>query len=78
MEAIIPTEIGVPMLRTEIPEKANTEAIAKDLDMADELHEVATVRMASHQQRITNLYNRRVRQRTLRAGDLVLRKVFEK
>ena len=65
MEAIIPTEIGVPTLRMEIPEKANTEAIAKDLDMTDELHEAAVVRIASYQQRITNLYNRHVKQRVL-------------
>ena len=30
IEAIIPTYIRMPTLRTEIPEKANTEAIAKD------------------------------------------------
>ena len=77
MEAIIPTEIGMPTLRTKIPEKANTEAFAKDLDMADELREVAVVRMASYQQRIKNLYNRRVRQRAFRSRDLVLRRVFE-
>ena len=62
MEAIIPTEIGVPTLRTEIPEKANTEAISKDLDMTDELREAATVRKTSYQQRIKNLYNRHVKQ----------------
>ena len=77
MEAIIPTEMGVPTLRTEIFEKANIEAIAKDLDMAVELCEVVAVRMPSYQQRITNLYNRRIRQRAFRAGDLVLRRVFE-
>ena len=45
----------------EIPEKANTEAITKDLDMTDEFREAADVRITSYQQRITNLYNRRVR-----------------
>ena len=48
MEAIIPTEIGMPTLRIKIPEKANTEAIAKDLDMEDELREAAVIRMASY------------------------------
>ena len=61
MEAIILTKIGVPTLRREIPEKANTEAIAKDLDMTDELREAAVVHMASYYQRITNIYNKRVR-----------------
>ena len=77
MEVIIPTEIGMPTLRIEITEKANTEALAKDLDMIDELHEATVMRMSSYQQRTTNLYNRRVRQRTFQAGDLVLRRVFE-
>ena len=77
MEAIIPTEIGIPTFRTEIPEKANAEAVTKDLDMIDELHEAATVRIASYQQRLTNLYNRHVKPCTFRAGDLVLRRVFE-
>ena len=46
MEAIIPTKIWMPMLQTEILEKANTKAITKDLDMVDELREVAAVCMA--------------------------------
>ena len=77
MEAIIPTEIGVPTLRTEIHEKVNTEAIAKDLDMTDELREVATVRITSYKQRMANLCNKHVKQCAFRARDLVLRRVFE-
>ena len=77
MEAIIPTKIGVLTLRTEVPEKANTEAIAKNLDMTGELREAAAVRITSYQQRMTNLYNRHVKQCAFRAGDLVLRRVFE-
>ena len=49
MEAIIPMKIGVPTLQTETPEKTNTEAIAKDLDMIDKLCEVASIRIASYQ-----------------------------
>ena len=45
--------------------------------MTDELREAAVVHMTSYQQRTKNLYNRRVRQRTFQAGDLVLRRVFE-
>ena len=63
MEAIIPTEIGVPTLRTEIPEKSNTEAITKDLDMTNELYESTVVCIASYQQRLTNLYNKHVKSR---------------
>ena len=78
MEVIIPTKIGVPTLQMEIPEKANTEAIAKDLDMSGEFCEVVVVRITSYQQRKTNLYNRCVRQLAFRAGDLVLGRVLEK
>ena len=49
MEAIIPIEIGMPTLRMEISEEANTEALAKDLDMIDELRKATVVRMASYQ-----------------------------
>ena len=37
IEAIIPIEIGMPKIRTEVPGMANAKSISKDLDMADEL-----------------------------------------
>ena len=77
MEAIIPTKIGMPTLRTGIPEEANAEAVTKDLDMVDELHEVAVMCIASYQQRLANMYNRRVKPQTFQDGDLVLRRAFE-
>ena len=48
MEAIIPTEISIPTLRIEIPEKANVEVVTKDLDMTDELCEAAAVGITSY------------------------------
>ena len=48
MEAIIPTEIGMPTIRTKVPKEASTEAIIKDLDTANELREAAAVRIASY------------------------------
>ena len=48
MEAVIPTKIGVPMLRIEILEKANIETISKDLDLIDELHETTAVHITSY------------------------------
>ena len=77
MKAINLIEIGMPTLRTEILEKTNIEAFAKDLDMTDELHEAGAVRMASYQQITINLNNRQVRQCTCQAEDLVLRRVLE-
>ena len=77
MKAIIPTEIGMPTIRTEIPEEENTEALIKDLDTTDELREVAAVRIVLYQQRLASLHNRRVKLRTFKAKELVLRRVFE-
>ena len=77
MEAIVPIEIGVPMLRTDLSEQSNAESVIKDLDMADELGNVVVVRIALYHHRLENLHNRRVKPRTFQPGDLVLRKVFE-
>ena len=67
----------MPTIRTEIPEIANAEAIAKELDTTYELSEAAAVRIASYQQRLANLHNRRVKLRTFLVRELVLRMVFE-
>ena len=46
--------------------------------MTDKLCEAVAVRITSYQPILTNLYNRHVKPRAFRAGDLVLRRVFEK
>ena len=56
---------------------ANAEAISKDLDMTDELREASAIHIASYEQRMENLYNKHIKLRAFRVGDLVLRKVFE-
>ena len=77
MEAIIPTEIGMPTIRTNTPEQENVELMIKDLDTIDELRESAAIRIASYQRRLERSYNKRVKPRAFQPGDLVLRKVFE-
>ena len=77
MEAIILMEIGMLTLRMDMPEQSNTELIIKELDTTDELRETKTVRIASYHRWLANLYNRRVKPRVYRPGNLVLRKVFE-
>ena len=61
MEAIIPTEIGMPTLRIEVPRKANTKAISKGLDMADENREEVTIHISSYQKKMANLYNKDIK-----------------
>ena len=67
----------MPTLRTGIPEEDNAEAVTKDLDMSNKLRKAAVMRIASYQQRLENLYNKRVKPQTFQDRDLVLRRVFE-
>ena len=77
MEVVIPTEIGLPNIRTAMPESKNAESIARELDVNDELWEAVEIRITSYQRRLANSYNIRVNPRVFRRGVLVLRKVFE-
>ena len=77
MEAIILTKIGMPTIRTDVPEQGNTDLMVKDLDTLNELRESAAIRIVSYQHRLANSYNKRVKPRTFQPGNLVLRRVFE-
>ena len=77
MEAVIPTKIGLPTIRTATPESENAESVARELDMSDEVREAATIRITSYKRRLANFYNRRVKPQVFWPCDLVLRKVFE-
>ncbi|RVW58629.1 hypothetical protein CK203_111730 [Vitis vinifera] len=62
MDAVIPTEIGLPTIRTDAAKQndANTE-LGRNLDWTDEVRESAAIRMADYQQRASAHYNRKVR-----------------
>ena len=77
MEAVIPTEICLPTIRTATPESENAESVVRELDASDELREATAIRVASYQHLLENSYNKRVKPRVFQPGDLVLRKVFE-
>ena len=77
MKVIIPTEIGLPTVRTAMPELENEESVVRELDMSDELREAVAIRITSYQHCLTNSYNKRVKPWVFQPGDLVLRKVFE-
>ena len=61
MEAIIPIEIDMPSIRTDVPEQGNAKLMIKDLDTVDELRESAVIRIASYQHRLENSYNKWVK-----------------
>nr|CAN72897.1 hypothetical protein VITISV_003776 [Vitis vinifera] len=78
MDAVIPTEIGLPTIRTNAAKQsdANME-LGRNLDWTDEVRENAAIRMVDYKQRASAHYNRKVRPRSFKNGTLVLRKVFE-
>ncbi|RVX18478.1 Retrovirus-related Pol polyprotein from transposon 17.6 [Vitis vinifera] len=67
MDAVIPTEIGLPTIRTEAgrQDDANAE-LGRNLDWADEVRETASIRMADYQQRAAAHYNRKARPRSFK------------
>ena len=77
MEAIIPIEIEMPIVRVEILKEANAKAIAKDLNTTNKFREATIMRIASYQHRLENLQTRRVKPHTVLPRELVLRRVFE-
>ena len=53
---------------------ANEEAMKLSLDLIDEKRDAARHNLAIYQNRMKRVYNRRVHERLLYPGDLVLRK----
>ena len=51
--------------------------MSQNLDTIEEKRELASIRLASYQQKMARYFNRNVRCRTFREGDWVLRKVFQ-
>ncbi|GKV51004.1 hypothetical protein SLEP1_g57682 [Rubroshorea leprosula] len=74
-EAVIPVEIGVPSFRvTHFDEGRNGQLLRENLDLLAEVREEARLRTLVYKQKLANFYNKRVRPRTFKIGDLVLRK----
>ena len=75
-EVVIPLELGFPTLRTDqFNTEENNRLLLDNLDVAEEMREVAIVKIAHYEQRLKHGYDKGVRLRPLTSGDLVLRKV---
>jgi hypothetical protein len=72
-----PLEVGMPTTKTtEFEVETNEETLRKDLDLLEEKRDLAMVRLASYQQKMKREHDKSIRPRTIRVGDLVLRKVM--
>jgi ribonuclease HI len=75
-EAVIPAEIGSPSFRvSHYNPGLNDVGINLHLDLLPEKREEATVRMAAYQQKSAQYFNKKVRPRSFKLGDWVLRRV---
>uniref|UniRef100_A0A2N9HBH6 RNA-directed DNA polymerase n=1 Tax=Fagus sylvatica TaxID=28930 RepID=A0A2N9HBH6_FAGSY len=75
-EAVIPVEIGLTTWRTNnYDEESNDAQLRSNLDLVDEVRDQAEARTRVYQQRMARYYDRRVKHREFKVGDLVLRKV---
>uniref|UniRef100_A0A2N9H9Y5 Uncharacterized protein n=1 Tax=Fagus sylvatica TaxID=28930 RepID=A0A2N9H9Y5_FAGSY len=75
-EAVIPVEIGLTTWRTNhYDEESNDVQLRSNLDLVDEVRDQAEARTRVYQQRMARYYDRRVKHREFKIGDLVLRKV---
>ncbi len=74
-EAVIPLEIGLPSPRVEHYDASSSSSqLRNNLDLIEETREAARVRMAKYQQRTAQYYNAKVKVKTFKVGDLVLRR----
>ena len=68
-EAVIPIEIGLPMLRIEeLDEDSNSFRMRANQDPLEEIRKQARVWMANYQQKIIRYYNSRVKSKSFLVG----------
>ncbi|KAG8645588.1 hypothetical protein MANES_10G076111v8 [Manihot esculenta] len=73
-EAVVPVELQIPTHRVQfVSENTNEDKLRSNLDALEEVREEAQVRTAAYQQRAARYYNQKVRERSLKVGDLTLR-----
>uniref|UniRef100_A0A803PTJ4 Uncharacterized protein n=1 Tax=Cannabis sativa TaxID=3483 RepID=A0A803PTJ4_CANSA len=76
-KAMVPVEVGAGSLRRDVFNLSeNIENQLLQLDLLEEKRNQAHLKNAAYQQRTARYFNSKVKERTLRVGDLVLRKVI--
>ncbi|XP_072064215.1 uncharacterized protein [Arachis hypogaea] len=77
-EALIPVEVGISILRTELyDEQYNINTRNAELDLVEEDREIAAIRQRAKKQLAERKHNKRVMPRTFIEGDLVLGRTEE-
>ena len=75
-EAVIPVEIRLTTWRTNHYDKSSNDSqLRTNLDLLDEIRDQAEAKTKAYQQRMALYYDRRVKHKEFKVGDLVLKKV---
>nr|XP_009386626.1 PREDICTED: uncharacterized protein LOC103973709 [Musa acuminata subsp. malaccensis] len=75
-EAVLPSEVAIPTPRTaDYGEEASGEGLRFNLDLLEERRADAHQKALSYKRAVARVYNRRVRPRSIKLEDLVLRKI---
>ncbi|XP_065020515.1 uncharacterized protein LOC135645761 [Musa acuminata AAA Group] len=75
-EAVLPSEVAIPTPRTaDYGEEASGEGLRSNLDLLEERRANAHQKALSYKRAVARVYNRRVRPRSIKLEDLVLRKI---
>ena len=76
-KAVAPVEVGLKSPRIELASvEHNDEALRLNLDLLDEKREHVLKRMEDYQRKTARYYNQKVKPRSYRPGDLVLKKLL--
>ena len=76
-EAMVPVEVGAGSFRRDNYDPENNEVNHRlYLDLIEEVRDTAQLKLAAYQQRTRKYFDKKVRARPLKTGDLVLRKMM--
>uniref|UniRef100_A0A2N9H969 Integrase catalytic domain-containing protein n=1 Tax=Fagus sylvatica TaxID=28930 RepID=A0A2N9H969_FAGSY len=77
IEAVIPLDVGLPIIRSEYFDLVTNRAtLAMEVDLLEERRESILIHLATYQNGLCRSYDRRIKSRDLTVGNLVLRKVM--
>ena len=77
IEAITPVEVGLKLPRIELASaELNEKVLLLNLDLLEEKREQALKRVKDYHRKRVRYYDRRVRPRSYKPGDLVLKKLL--
>ena len=77
VEAMIPVEVGIPLLWCETYYQEENHAVqCYKLDLLKEKRDLTALKIASYKRQSERYFNSKVKKRRFKEGDLVLQKVF--